>query len=71
MERHYSISEIAEKWSLPYTTVMDLFRDEEGIVRKAKGRRERRDPGRPKRTYSLIRIPESVMIRVYSRMVAR
>lgn len=56
MEKHYSPSELAEKWSFTRQFILEHFQDEPGVMRVGKGRM----------TY---RIPESVALRVYSRMV--
>lgn len=61
-ERHYSVLEIANMWSLSERTVRRMFDGEEGIVNWA------RSEGRYKRHYQTLRIPESVMLRVYQRI---
>jgi hypothetical protein len=61
-EKHYSVAEVAELWSLSDTTVTRLFRDQPGVVRlscptllKTRKRRSR----------VTLRIPESVIQRVH------
>jgi hypothetical protein len=59
------VKEIAAMWNLSHDAVTRLFRDEEGVFKscrpKQKGRRKR----------ITLRIPESVMIRVYDRCVKK
>lgn len=62
-EKHFSLQELADKWNLSYDFVLEHFRDEPGVLVTTgpyKGRRRRR---------GTIRIPESVALRVYSRMM--
>lgn len=61
MERHYSPSEIAEFWGLSYDKILEIFREEPGVVILS-------NDGRKRRTYSTIRIPESVAQRVHRRL---
>jgi hypothetical protein len=56
LEQHYSVSEIAEKWAVSHNFVLEKFQDEPGIVRS---------PGKR----GLIRIPTSVLERVYKAML--
>lgn len=62
-ERHYSVTEVAEAWNLDEDSVRDIFRNELGVLRF----------GRPatnkKRAYTTLRIPQSVLDRVYRRML--
>ena len=59
MERHYTPREIAEVWSLDVSTVRKMFQDIPGVLKVGSaGRRSKRD-------YVTIRIPESVVERVY------
>lgn len=60
-ERHYSVIEIATMWSLSERTVRRMFDGEEGVVNWAHANRR-------KRRYQTLRIPESVMLRVYQRI---
>ncbi len=62
LERHYTIKEIAEIWGLCENSVRVIFRDEPGVVKIE------RPAGRWKRTYTSIRIPQSVLERVHRRM---
>jgi len=63
-QKHYTIEEIAKMLSLSRDTVHRMFRDEEGVLKIQR-------PGtRYKRTYTTLRIPESVLNRVYRRIEA-
>ena len=60
-ERHYSVDELAAAWGMSDDFVRRLFVHEPGVVVFFKYR-----PG--KRTYRILRIPESVAERVHRRM---
>ncbi len=60
-ERHYSVDDLAERWGMSDDFVRRLFLHEPGVVVFFKYR-----PG--KRTYRILRIPESVAQRVHQRM---
>jgi transposase len=62
-ERHYSVKEVGEILNISHDTVTRLFRAEPGVVRLAPPRR------RGKRTKVMLRIPQSVLERVYTRCV--
>jgi hypothetical protein len=63
-ERHYTIAEIAEQWGISTDLARDTFRDEAGVLKFDR-------PGsRVKRSYSTMRVPESVMIRVHTRLTS-
>jgi hypothetical protein len=62
LQRHYSISEIAELWGLDEKTVRRLFASEPGVVELAN------EETRSKRSYITRRIPESVLRRVHRRL---
>jgi AraC-like DNA-binding protein len=61
LERHYSVSEIAELWAMSEKSVRRLFANEAGVL--SWGHEE----SRTKRGYISMRIPESVVIRVHQR----
>jgi hypothetical protein len=61
-ERHYSVSEIGEIWNLSRDAVRKIFKDEPGVMKIGD------DGSRSKRGYHTLRIPESVMERVYRRL---
>lgn len=60
-EKHYSVDELAAAWSMSDDFVRRLFAHEPGVVVFFKYR-----PG--KRTYRVLRIPQSVAERVHRRM---
>lgn len=60
-ERHYSVDELAELWGMSDDFVRRLFLHEPDVVVFFKPR-----PG--KRTYRILRVPESVAERVHRRM---
>lgn len=61
-ERHYTVNEVARMWSLSRRTILRLFDKEAGVVVIGHTGNERRQP------YRTMRIPESVMQRIYNRM---
>ena len=61
-EKHYSVQELARIWKLSEDTIRRLFREEPGVM-KISGR-----SGRRKRRYVVLRLPESVVIRVHERL---
>ena len=65
-ETHYSVQQVAKEWGVDAETVKRAFIDEAGVL--ILGDQERRD-GR--RAYLTIRIPESVLKRVYSERTMR
>jgi hypothetical protein len=70
LEHHYKVSEIAEQWNVSEDTVRRIFRDEPGILTIGEG--SRLLGGRKKaykRRYFVLRIPESVLARVQSRLM--
>jgi len=64
-ETHYTVQEIAERWHLSETVIRVLFRDEPGVIKIDSPER------RFKRGYCTLRIPESVALRVHSRLGQR
>ncbi len=61
-ERHYTVEEVAELWKLSRECVRKIFLSEPDVPRISR-------PGnRYKRAYTTLRIPESVLNRVYRRM---
>jgi hypothetical protein len=65
LERHYSVSEVAEIWALSEKTVRRMFEDEDGVLHW--GTVETRY----KRGYRTLRIPESVLLRVHRKRELR
>jgi len=62
-ERHYTVIEIAQLWSLSTDAVRKLFQDEAGVMVMGKT-----ISTRSKRRYRTLRIPESVLNRVHRRL---
>ena len=60
-ERHYSVDELSDLWGMSDDFVRRLFLHEPGVVVFFKYRTG-------KRTYRILRIPESVAERVHRRM---
>jgi hypothetical protein len=64
-EKHFSVAEVAGMWAVSTDLVRDVFKDENGVLIVER-------PGtRTKRSYSTMRIPESVLERVYNRLSKR
>jgi hypothetical protein len=63
LERHYTVQEIGEAWQLSGTTVARLFRDEPGVLKIGRG-----PSRRGRRSYTTLRIPQSVVDRVHRRL---
>ncbi len=62
-ERHYSVQQLADAWGLSPDFVRRTFEREPGVtqwVQQARGRRR----------YRVLRIPESVAVRVYRRALS-
>jgi hypothetical protein len=63
-ERHFTIADIAAMWNLSVEFVREIVRGEEGVtewVRQAPGRRR----------YRVLRVPQSVLARLYRRAYER
>jgi hypothetical protein len=63
-ERHYSPAEIAKEWAVSVQTVREIFKDEEGVLKIG------RTGTRSRRRYMTLRIPESIVERVHTRLSA-
>lgn len=61
-ERHYTVKEIAKLLNLSCEKTRELFEDEVGVLVIGS------DASRGKRGYHILRIPESVVERVYRRL---
>ena len=59
-ERHFTVKELAEMWKLDEGTIRKIFKDEDGVLVIGTNRLRRGT-----RQYATLRIPESVMLRVY------
>ena len=60
-ERHYSVKELAEIWGLSPAAIRRLFRNEPGVLRFGKEKKGHQ------RDYVTLRLPASVVERVYRR----
>ncbi len=65
IERHYAVAEIAELWDLSPDKVRELFENEPGVLVIGE-----RSPHR-KRRYVTLRIPQTVLERVHSRLSSK
>jgi hypothetical protein len=65
-EPHYTAEQVAEFWHLDANSVRRVFRDEPGVLKFGNGKSTYQ-----KRAYTTIRIPQSVLDRVYRRMTNR
>jgi hypothetical protein len=63
VQRHYSPAEIAELWSLSADCVRKIFENEPGVL--VIGNTQ---PKRWKRSYTTLRIPQTVLDRVHRRL---
>lgn len=61
-ERHWSVAEIAKRWNVSPKTVREMFRSEPGVLKIERPERC------SKRSYTTLRIPESVLLRVEKRL---
>ena len=62
-ERHYTVTEVAEMWSLSTRTIRRMLEKESGIMVIG-------HPGNSRRhRYQRLRIPESVLQRIHNRML--
>jgi hypothetical protein len=62
-ERHYTVAEVSAMWKLSVDAVRKLFRNEPGVLGLGSVQR------RGKRPYLTLRIPQSVLERVYRQKV--
>jgi hypothetical protein len=61
LERHFTVGQIAKLRNLSTDTVRRLFAEEPGVIVISNSRRR-------KRSYRVLRIPESVERRVFTRL---
>jgi hypothetical protein len=61
--QHFTVKEISAMWKLSEDAVRKIFEEEPGVLVLAEEK-----PNRHKRRYRTLRIPESVLERVYRRM---
>jgi len=63
IEKHFSLTEIAEAWGLEEKSIKRIFENEPGVMVFA------RPTSKKKRKYETLRIPETVVNRVHQRML--
>jgi hypothetical protein len=63
VERHYSPAEIGEMWNLSADCVRKIFENEIGVLVIGNS-----IPRRGKRSYTTLRIPQSILDRVHKRL---
>jgi hypothetical protein len=63
LERHFSVADVAALWNLSKDAIRDIFRHEDGVLAIGTG------SSRGKRRYRTLRIPQSVLERVYREKV--
>jgi len=59
-ERHYRVGELAQMWKLGRETVRLLVKDEQGVIKIRLGR---------KRAHTIYSVPESVALRIHTRLL--
>ena len=64
LEKHYTVAEVAGLWSLSEDTIRKLFRDDPAVLKIGLGEKLH------KRGYVVLRIPESVVLRIHERLRA-
>ena len=63
-ERHFTPQELSDMWKVSIQTIREIFQNEEGVLKIG------RDGTRTRRRYKTLRIPESVVDRVHTRLSA-
>jgi len=63
-QKHFSVAELAHAWKLSENTIRRMFENEPGVLKW--GTTE----SRFKRRYTTLRIPETVVLRVYRQLRA-
>jgi hypothetical protein len=70
LERHYTVGEIAQHLHVHEDTVRKLFSEEPGVLKIGEPTRLLRGRGQKyKRRYFVLRIPQSVLVRVRERLM--
>ncbi len=62
IERHYTVSDLSRRWLLSECTIRRLFTKEPGVIKIT------RAATRSKRSYTTMRIPEGIALRVHNRL---
>jgi hypothetical protein len=63
LERHYTVAEVAQMWGWSETKVRDTFREAEGVLQS-----NLRTLRPRKRNHVVLRIPQSVLLRVHGEL---
>ncbi len=63
-ERHFTPQELADMWKVSVQTIREIFQNEDGVLKIG------RDGTRTRRRYKTLRIPESVVERIHTRLSA-
>lgn len=63
LEKHYTVSDVCKLWGWSRQKVLEVFRDEPGVVQS-----HLRTLGPRKRQNVTLTIPESVLLRVHGRL---
>ena len=61
-EKHFTPQELADMWKVSVQTIREIFQNEDGVLKIG------RDGTRTRRRYKTLRIPESVVERVHTRL---
>jgi hypothetical protein len=69
LEEMFTVDELVVKWKYSEQTIRALFIDEPGVLKV--GKPSRKEGRTLKRSYFTLRIPASVVERVYLRLAAR
>jgi hypothetical protein len=64
-EKHWTPIEVAKQWGVSSDLIRSIFRNEPGVLKFD------RPASRAKRSYATLRIPDSVLVRVHTRMSSR
>jgi hypothetical protein len=64
-EKHWSVNDVAKQWGVSPDLIRDVFKDEDGVLIFERPRT------RTKRAYSTMKIPDSVLERVYNELSKR
>jgi hypothetical protein len=64
-EKHWTPIEVAKQWGVSPDLIRSLFRDEPGVLKFD------RPASRAKRSYATLRIPDSVLVRVHTRLSSK
>lgn len=64
-DKHYTVPEVAEMWNLSTNTIRKMFKDEPGVLKFGA------EETRFKRGYVNLRIPQSVLHTMHSKLSGR